>query len=40
MFVVKLSSNAAAGELDDAVEAALRSADEMEAELTPGKDEF
>jgi len=40
VFVVKLSSNAAAGELDDAVEAALRSADEMEAELTPGKDEF
>lgn len=40
VFVVKLPANAAAGELDDAVEAALRSADEMEAELTPGKDEF
>lgn len=40
VFVVKLSANATASELDDAVEAALRSADEMEAELTPGKDEF
>ncbi|MFC5578090.1 hypothetical protein ACFPOA_08725 [Lysobacter niabensis] len=40
VFVVKLSANAAASELDDAVEAALRSADEMEAELTPGKDVF
>jgi hypothetical protein len=40
VFVVKLSASAAAGELDDAVEAALRSADEMEAELTPGQDAF
>ena len=40
VFVVKLSASATASELDDAVEAALRSADEMEAELTPGKDEF
>ena len=40
VFVVKLAADADASELDDAVEAALRSADEMEAELTPGKDEF
>jgi hypothetical protein len=40
VFVVKLPSGATAGELEDAVDAALRSADEMEAELTPGKDEF
>lgn len=40
VFVVKLAADASASELDDAVEAALRSADEMEQELTPGKDEF
>lgn len=40
VFVVKLPADAGADELDDAVEAALRSADEMEAELTPGEDEF
>jgi len=40
VFVVKLAADASAGELDDAVEAALRSADEMEQELSPGKDEF
>lgn len=40
VFVVKLRADAEAGELDDAVDAALRSADEMEQELTPGKDEF
>ena len=40
VFVVKVSADADAKELDDAMEAALRSADEMEAELTPGKDEF
>jgi hypothetical protein len=40
VFVVKLAADADATQLDDAVEAALRSADEMEAELTPGKDEF
>lgn len=40
VFVVKVRADAAKDELDDAVEAALRSADEMEAELTPGKDEF
>jgi hypothetical protein len=40
VFVVKLAADADANELDDAVEAALRSADEMEQELTPGKDDF
>lgn len=40
VFVVKLPADANANQLDDAVEAALRSADEMEQELTPGKDEF
>ena len=40
VFVVKLAVDASASELDDAVEAALRSADEMEQELSPGKDEF
>lgn len=40
VFVVKLPADADAEALDDAVEAALRSADEMEQELTPGKDAF
>ncbi|GAB3093614.1 hypothetical protein GCM10027159_09480 [Lysobacter terrae] len=40
VFVVKLSADAKASELDDAVDAALRSADAMEQELTPGKDDF
>lgn len=40
VFVVKISADASASELGDAVEAALRSADEMEQELTPGKDDF
>lgn len=40
VFVVKLPADADAVALDDAVEAALRSADEMEQELTPGKDAF
>jgi hypothetical protein len=40
VFVVKLRADATADQLDDAVEAALRSADEMEQQLTPGKDEF
>lgn len=38
--MVKLPADADAVALDDAVEAALRSADEMEQELTPGKDAF
>jgi hypothetical protein len=40
VFVVKLPADADASQLDDAVDAALRSADEMEQELTPDKDEF
>jgi hypothetical protein len=40
VFVVKVPVGASASQLDDAMEAALRSADEMEAELSPGKDEF
>ena len=40
VFVVKLPADAKADELDDAVDAALRSADAMEQELTPGKDDF
>lgn len=40
VFVVKLPANASAEELDDAIDAAVRSADEMEATLTPGKDQF
>lgn len=40
VFVVKLAADATATELGDAVEAAVRSADAMEAELTPGKDDF
>lgn len=40
VYVVKLSADASASELDDAIEVALRSADGMEQELTPGKDDF
>lgn len=40
VFVVKLPTNASAEQLDDAIDAAVQSADQMEAELTPGKDEF
>lgn len=40
VFVVKLRADAPAEELDDALDYALRAADLMEAELTPGKDEF
>ena len=40
VFVVKLPAEAKAEELDDAVDAALRSADAMEQELSPGKDDF
>jgi hypothetical protein len=40
VFVVKLSADASAKELEDAIAAAFVSADEMEAELTPGKDDF
>lgn len=40
VFVIKVATDASAEELDDAINAAIQSADEMEAELTPGKDEF
>ena len=40
VFVIKVATNASAEELDDAIDAAIQSADQMEAELTPGKDEF
>lgn len=39
VFVVKLAADATAGQLDDAIDFVLRSADQMEQELT-GKDEF
>ena len=40
VFVVKLPAAASSEQLDDAIEAAIRSGDEMEASLTPGKDQF
>lgn len=40
VFVVRLPADASASQLDDALEAAMQSADQMEAELTPGKDEL
>ena len=40
VFVVKIPADASTKELDDAIDAAVRSADEIEAELTPGKDDF
>jgi hypothetical protein len=40
VFVVKLPATASSEQLDDAMEAAIRSGDEMEASLTPGKDQF
>lgn len=40
VFVVKLPADAGAGALEDAIDAAVASADRMEAELTPGKDEL
>lgn len=40
VFVVKLPADADAKALDDAMDAAITSADAMEAELTPGKDEL
>jgi hypothetical protein len=40
VFVVKLNADADAKSLDDAMEVAGVTADDMEAELTPGKDEF
>ncbi|HZH44526.1 MAG TPA: hypothetical protein VEY50_10640 [Lysobacter sp.] len=40
VFVVKISADADAKELDDAIEAAFRTADQLESELSPGKDAF
>lgn len=40
VFVVKLPADAGAEALDDAIDAAITTADAMEAELTPGKDEL
>jgi hypothetical protein len=39
-FVVKLAADAPDAALGDAIEAATRSADAMEAELAPGQDEY
>lgn len=40
VFVVRLAADAEVEALHDAIEVALRSADEMEQELTPGHDAF
>jgi len=40
VYVVKLAADASADELKDALDAAGIAADEMEAALTPGKDDF
>lgn len=40
VFVVKIAADASKDELDDAITAAMLSADEMEAELSPGKDDL
>jgi hypothetical protein len=40
VFVVKIPADASQQQLDDALDAAMRSADQMEAALTPDKDEF
>ena len=40
VFVVRLPANAPTKELDDAIDLAITSADQMEAELTPGKDDL
>lgn len=40
MFVVKIPADADEQALSDAIDAAIRSADEMEIALTDGKDEF
>jgi putative sensory transduction regulator len=39
-FVVKIPSDASKEELDDAIDAAIKLADEMENELTPGQDDL
>lgn len=40
VFVVKLDAGAAQDDLDDAIDYVVRAADQMEALLTPGKDDF
>ena len=40
VFVVKIPADASKEELDDAIDAAIKLADEMEAELSPGQDEL
>ena len=40
VFVVKIPADASQQQLDDAIDAATRSADQMEAALTPDTDEF
>lgn len=40
VFVVKIDASAGGDVLDDAIDYAVRAADQMEAQLTPGKDEF
>lgn len=40
IFVVKLAADAGTAALDDAIEAAVTTADAMENELAPGTDEF
>ena len=39
-FVVKIPSDASKEELDDAIDAAIKLADEMENELSPGQDDL
>ena len=40
VFVIRLPADASTEQLDDAIDAAITSADEIEAELTPGRDEL
>ena len=40
MYVVKIDSNASADQLSDAIDAAIKTADKLEQELTLGADEF
>lgn len=40
MYVVKIDSNASADNLSDAIDAAIKTADKLEQELTLGADEF
>ncbi|GAA5074391.1 hypothetical protein [Lysobacter panacisoli] len=40
VFVVKIAADASTPELKDAIEAAAKTADEMESDLTDGKDAF